>query len=589
MIKGRKVLYYDLKPDSERKVLFMILETRKDFEELLYKLLNPLIPYYSEGKAELHLGVTATSYDEKAICLEAFSRPLWALVPFYAGGGEHKEFEEILRKGLSSGTDPKNKEYWGGFHAFDQRFVEMAAIAYGLILIPEKLWQPLTEAEKDNLAAWLNGINHYPLPVCNWILFAVLVNIALKKLGRDYDAEKLETYLNGLEQFYLGEGWYQDGDSGQKDYYVSFAIHFYSLFYAKVMKEEDSKRSELYKERAEIFAKQFIYWFDEDGSAIPFGRSLAYRFAQVSFFSACLMADIAPFSMGVMKGLIARHLNYWMDKQIFDREGILTIGYEYPNLIMGERYNGPGSPYWSLKTFAVLMLEKDHPFWHTKAEPLPELEDIKALTYADMLVARYQNHVTAYVPGKYSPFGHGQIAAKYSKFAYDTKFGFSISKSNYEIYEACPDSMLAFVINGYVYVRRICEEFKVNDKSVYSKWVPFPGITVETEIIPTGNGHIRKHRIESEVKCQAYDCGFSVAVNLSDEPEREETNTYSQVKNKYSLCNVTDATGKGIGKIIGADPNTNIIHPKTLIPAVLHEIQKGSNYIETIVNAEIWN
>lgn len=36
----------------------------------------------------------------------------------------------------------------------------------------------------------------------------------------------LEEYLEGLETFYLGEGWYQDGDSGQKDYYISFAIHF---------------------------------------------------------------------------------------------------------------------------------------------------------------------------------------------------------------------------------------------------------------------------------------------------------------------------------------------------------------------------
>lgn len=45
----------------------------------------------------------------------------------------------------------------------------------------------------------------------------------------------LEEYLEGLETFYLGEGWYRDGDSGQKDYYISFAIHFYSLIYAVVM------------------------------------------------------------------------------------------------------------------------------------------------------------------------------------------------------------------------------------------------------------------------------------------------------------------------------------------------------------------
>ena len=331
-------------------------EFRKDFQELLLAILRPLLPYYSEEKAELVLGVTATNYDQKAIRLEAFSRPLWGLVPFWAGGGSAPEFEEIYRKGLAAGTDPKSKEYWGGFHAFDQRFVEMAAISYGLILTPEKLWEPLTDSEKDNLVNWLYGINEYELPVCNWVLFAVLVNIALKKLGRKYDADKLEKYLAGADSFYLGDGWYQDGDSGQKDYYVSFAIHFYSLFYARVMEKEDPDRCRLYKERADLFAKQFIYWFDEGGASLPFGRSLTYRFSQVSFFSACLMAGVEPFDTGIMKGLIVRHLCDWLEKPIFDRDDILTIGYGYPNLVMGERYNGPGSAYWAMKTFAVLML-----------------------------------------------------------------------------------------------------------------------------------------------------------------------------------------------------------------------------------------
>ena len=318
------------------------LNGKEDFRALLMEIIRPLLPYYTKEKAGIALGVTATTYEQRTIRLEAFSRVLWGLVPFWAGGGSDAEFEEIYRKGLTAGTNPENAEYWGGFHAFDQRFVEMAAMAYGLILAPDKIWEPLTEKEKDNLADWLYGINDYELPVCNWVLFAVLVNIALKKLGRKYDAGKLEKYLDGAGSFYLGDGWYQDGDSGQKDYYVSFAIHFYSLFYAKVMEAEDPERCRLYKERAALFAKQFIYWFDEKGRALPFGRSLTYRFSQVSFFSACLMAGVEPFDVGVMKGLIVRHFCDWMKRPIFDGNDILTIGYGYPNLIMGERYNGPG-------------------------------------------------------------------------------------------------------------------------------------------------------------------------------------------------------------------------------------------------------
>lgn len=563
------------------------LNTKKDFQELLLEIINPLVPYYSEEKAELKLGVTATNYDRKAILLEGFSRPLWGLVPFWAGGGRSQEFEEIYRKGLAAGTNPESKEYWGGFHAFDQRFVEMAAISYGLILTPDKIWEPLSEKEKDNLANWLYGINEYELPICNWILFAVLVNIALKKLGRKYDAKKLEYYLNGADTFYLGDGWYQDGDSGQKDYYVSFAFHFYSLFYATVMEKEDPERCRRYKERAEVFAKQFIYWFDDHGAALPYGRSLAYRFSQVSFFCACLMADVTPFPIGVMKGLIVRHLCDWMKKPIFDRNDILTIGYGYPDLIMGERYNGPGSPYWALKTFAILMLPEHHPFWKAEAEPMPELKEQMLLSHADMLIHRYPNHTTAYVPGKYSPFGHGQTPAKYGKFAYDTRFAFNVAKSTSEVHEAAPDSMLAFYINGYVYVRRICEEFRVSDTEVTSKWIPYPGIIVETIIIPTENGHIRKHIVQSEIECTAFDCGFAVEIDVKGVNLTEEQ-SMAQVENEYCACRVSSICGEGKGTVITADPNTNLLHPMTRIPAVCYSILKGKNELNTEVYAKYY-
>lgn len=562
------------------------LQGKEDFQELLLEILRPLVPYYSKGNGELILGVTATNYDQKAIRLEAFSRPLWGLVPFWAGGGSAPELERIYRNGLASGTNPESEEYWGGFHAFDQRFVEMAAISYGLILTPEKLWEPLDEEEKDNLAKWLYGINEYELPICNWVLFAVLVNLALKKLGRKYDGEKMERYLQGADSFYLGEGWYQDGDSGQKDYYVSFAIHFYSLFYAKVMEKENPERCRLYKERAVLFARQFIYWFDDGGEALPYGRSLTYRFSQVSFFCACLMADVEPFPVGVMKGLIVRHIRSWMEKPIFDRNGILTIGYGYPNLVMGERYNGPGSPYWALKTFAVLMLPDSHPFWAAKPEPMPKLEEQIALPYADMLVHRYEHHTAAFVPGKYSPYGHGQTPAKYGKFVYDTRFAFNVAKSNFELHEAAPDSMLAFVVNGYTYVRRICESFQVTEKEVVSVWKPYEGIRVESIVIPTDKGHIRKHIVESDRECMAYDCGFAVEIDVDGEKIVEESNA-AYVQNDYSGCAVLSIQGDGKGYVIIADPNTNLLHPMTRIPSIAYEIHKGRNELITEVKASV--
>jgi len=288
--------------------------------------------------------------------MEGISRLLWGFVPYYVGGGKDPEWNLRLAKALAAGTDPEGEEYWGGFSDKDQKFVEMVAIAYGLLFAKESFWDVMSEEAQDHLAAYLYAINDYVLPECNWVLFAVLVNVALKKLGKPYSSEQLERYLQMTDSFYCGDGWYRDGDSNQKDYYISFAIHYYCLVYAAVCGDEDPERASLYKERAMVFAKQFIYWFDESGEALAFGRSLTYRFAQVAFFSACVLAGIEPFTPGQMKGLICRHMEQWLKKDIFDRDGILTIGYGYPNLIMAEAYNAPGSPYWGYKTFAILML-----------------------------------------------------------------------------------------------------------------------------------------------------------------------------------------------------------------------------------------
>ncbi len=576
------------------------LNSRDDFARLLFGILEPLRSRYYDTCTGIKCDRVFAHYDSGAADMEAFSRPLWGLVPFWAGSMDHDpykegapDFEEIYRKGLCSGTDPASEGYWGECKPFDQRFVEMAAISYGMLFAPQIIWDPLDENAKKNLADYLNRINDNELPVCNWILFAVLVNIALKKCRMPYRPDMLENYLNGLETFYLGDGWYCDGDSGQKDYYISFAIHFYCLVYAKVMEHEDETRSRSYRQRAMDFSRQFIYWFDTDGDAIPFGRSLTYRFAQVSFLSACLMADLEPFPLPVMKALITGHLRNWLNRDIFDQNRMLTIGYGYANLHMSERYNAHGSPYWAMKTFAFLMLPDDHPFYKVTAslDKYPVWEHrLSSQRYADMLIYHYGSHTTAFVPGVYSPQGHGHIVEKYSKFAYDSKFGISVSRSQYELCECAPDCMLAFLIDGYVYVRRICEDHMVTDISVISVWSPYPGIKVRTTVTPDENGHARLHEIESSIDCVAIDSGFAIRRDDTEtvDIKAEDKKNVSCVTNKYCECTVTGHMIDGeeddvTARSYIADPNTHLLYPKTLIPAVEYRIRKG----KCIINTEI--
>jgi hypothetical protein len=72
------------------------------------------------------------------------------------------------------------------------------------------------------------------------------------------------------------------------------------------------------------------------GRAIPFGRSVGYRFAMISFWGALAYAGVElpePLTWGMVKGIVLRHLRWWQTQpDIWSPSGTLTIGYSYPNM-----------------------------------------------------------------------------------------------------------------------------------------------------------------------------------------------------------------------------------------------------------------
>ena len=527
-------------------------------------MIEPLKGYYTPGKAGIKLGHFEAGYPEETARMEAFARILWGLSPLWAGGESAGEFDEIYRQGIISGTDPESDEYWGDIPSpsGDQKIVEMAAIGLSLILAPEKVWYPLTDKQKANFHRWLNQVNCEILCGNNWQLFPMLVNLGFKNVGAEYDAERLDFCCKKCHSFYHADGWYHDGYTDQCDYYIAFAIHFYSLIYAKVMENEDPENSKIFKERAAEFAKTFIYWFDEDGSALAFGRSLTYRFAQCCFFSACLFAGVEPFPIGVIKGIISRHFEWWMSKPIFDNAGILSVGYGYPNLNMAEFYNAYGSPYWAFKAFLFLALDKDHEFFKAEALPLPKLEKQKTIPVAYMTMQRVNGYAVALTGGQYTTWPMSHAPEKYSKFAYSSRYAFSVSRTTDCMYGASPDNTLAFDIDDRIYCRARCIEHSMTeDGTHYSKWSPCRGIMVETTLIPTENGHIRRHTVNCDFDCVAYDTTFSTPIGGGGEIHGE--------------------TGEEV--LIACEPNTNLIHPKTEMKAVKDNFKKGVNTVETTV------
>lgn len=566
------------------------LSSRADYAALLRRLTEPTRPFFSPRGARLLNLTNGAHYTRVAQENEGCMRILWGLFPLWGGDPDETFFRDVYRDTFRAGTDPDDPEYWGeNMVDRDQRFVEYATIGAGLLLAPHALLGGLTDEERERFFRYVNLINQRELCTNNWLFFRVLANCGLKKNGFPYDAERVAADLAAIEEDYLGDGWYSDGvGSTQRDYYVAFAFHFYSLLYAATMGDEDPERAARFRARARTFAMDYLYFFDKSGASVAFGRSQTYRFAQVAFFSALVLAGEEALPWGVIKGIINRNLRYFLSLPIFDNAGLLSVGYGYPDLVMSEHYNGSGAPYWAFKAFLLLAAPKDHPYFAAPELPYPDLPASRPLPHFGGLAQKTATDTVLLGVGQCGGNWLPHAPEKYTKFAYSARFGFSTPRGDSALPLAAPDSMLAFEYLDTFFVRRRNLSFTLTEKDVTSVWSPFPGVTVKTTLTPMGDGHLRRHEITSDgITCRAYDCGF--AVPRDDENLNEAalaTETVSQVITPRARETVECRAGRGIPGCTIPTTNTNLIAPRTYLPYILYEIHPGTTVVETYVTAE---
>ena len=561
------------------------LKTRADVALLAADLIKPLLPCLSEGKARLHLGDTGAVYDPAVAGMEGFSRVLWALVPMLAGKcPEAEALWEIWREGIIHGVDPDHPEYWGDIGPFDQRMVEMAVMGMALCMIPERFYFGLPEDARENLYRWLDQINRYDMPQNNWLFFRVLVNVGFLHVGLRADEARMKDDLDNLETHYCGDGWYYDKPA-QRDYYTIWAFHYYGMVYAKYMADRDPERCARFTERARLIAPRFAAWFDAEGRALPYGRSLTYRFAQSAFWSACALTGVTAEGLGwgEIRHLLLQNLRWWMKRPIFDRDGVLTIGYGYPNLIFAEGYNAPGSPYWAMKVFAALTLPEDHPFW--QAEEAPFLPPRTLLdTQARLLLTRDGDNcsVIAYTAGNHA-YEHAHEDEKYEKFAYSTRFAFSVAKEAGTLKKGAFDSMLAVKgERGLWHGRSGFDRFELGEGEVGFAWRPMDGVVIETRLIPCESWHVRCHVIRTDRPIEAAEGAFAVCRDM--EGTRPCDRVLSQVFTGANMAGAACDLGSSAvfavagyegAEVIEAEPNTSLMYPRTLIPTLRAKLAPG--------------
>ncbi|WP_225758067.1 DUF2264 domain-containing protein [Leclercia sp. Marseille-Q4284] len=560
------------------------LSSRQDLVAALNTLLAAVDTQFPAGSSRFSLGDTSAHYATDVAQMEGLSRVLWGLFPLLAAG-DSTPFSDKYIAAIKQGTDPQSAGYWGEAGPYDQRLVEMAAYGLGLALLQDKLTERFSERELMNLHAWLNQITDATMPDSNWNYFAIMVQLGFKRAGLPYDQQAIDRRFAMMDAYYLGEGWYSDGPGRPKDYYISMAFHFYGLIYATL--SGDEARAKVLRQRSRLFAEDFIYMSAADGASVPFGRSLTYRFAMVAFWSAVAFSGLEVFTPGIVKGIILRHLRWWQQQPITDRDGILTLGFAYPNLAMCEDYNSPGSPYWALKTYLILALPESHPFWQADEQPLPALAEKRVIHHAQQILI-HTDHVTLLTAGQLELNNYVNTEAKYTKFAYSSRFGFTIERGRFGLKHAACDSMLLLADgDNYFRGRRECETVRVDENYIFSRWSPWHDVHIDSWLVPFGEWHLRLHRITSARTLQTVEGGFAV---MKTEPQLHGRGSYLSADNGSSaIVDLSPAISRQPDSVV-TPPNSSIMFAGcATIPVLTSTLPQGESWLCCAVMASAEN
>lgn len=549
------------------------LRTREDVAAGLMALFRPIEPHFSASGARVAFDAGAAVHDQATVELEGFARPLWGLAPYAAGGGD-TDWCALYRAGLAAGTDPDHPDYWGRPGDNDQRVPEAAAIAFALGVAEEQLWQPLDEASRGRVLDWLALCRDAKVHANNWIGFVRLIDLALDRLDGRGSAEQRAAWRAEIERWYLGRGWYRDGPTRRSDHYAGWSLHADAL--VMTMLDPGHAGADIHR-TASQFATQFRHWFATDGAALPFGRSLTYRFAASTFWGALAFAGVEALPWGQIKHLYLSQLRWWAAQPIARRDGLLTLGYAYPNSEIGDSYSSAASPGWAFKAFLPLALRDDHPFWVAEeAQPALPAEPV-VLAEPGMVVRHEPGQTIALATGQEGP-PQPNAPEAYAKFAYSTRHGFCLERDPRRFRACALDNMIGFSLDGTdCRGRTRCADAAIAGDLLWSRWHPWQEVSVESWLWWDGPWQMRTHRIRTPIRLDSIEGGFAI-------PPATDVRGGEGMAAIFGEGDVSLIAGSGRqGRVLKTLPNSSIVHPRALVPQLLAQVPPG----ETLFSAAV--
>jgi len=243
-----------------------------------------------------------------------------------------------------------------------QNLVEFGALSISMFIIPDLLWKPLSQVQKDALAVTMLSYGDGPTHPNNWKFFNIFILSYFKNCGYAVNDALLTDYLQKTLQHYRGEGWYNDNPS--YDYYSMWAFQMYGMLWSDFYGKKNYP--EIAKQLADNFKavkESYPYMFSRKGELIMWGRSISYRFGAVVPFPLMGLERAPETNYGWMRRIASGGLLQFLQNPSLLKDNVPTLGFYGPFETTVQAYSCRGSVFWCGKAFLGLLVPKDNPFW----------------------------------------------------------------------------------------------------------------------------------------------------------------------------------------------------------------------------------
>lgn len=324
-----------------------------------------------------------------------------------------------------------------------QNLVEFGALAISLTTAKNVLWDPLTQQQKDQLAATMLSYGNGPTINSNWMFFNAFVISFFKEQGYEVNDWRMEDCLKKLLSLYRGEGWYND--SPAYDYYSMWAFQMYGPIWAQTYGHFYPEYAAQFMQNQADLIDNYPYMFNAEGKMNMWGRSIPYRFGAVVPLALLGYQTDKDINYGWMRRIASSTLLQFLQHPGLLEDNVPTLGFYGPFEPAVQIYSCRGSVYWCGKAFLALLLPEDNPFWTAKENNGPWDKDFKKGNVynkfqpaTNLLITDYPN-----VGGsEMRSWCHETVAAdwqkfrsseNYNKLAYHTEFPWMADGPNGEV------------------------------------------------------------------------------------------------------------------------------------------------------------